>query len=129
FVLDHMYMSLFTTLAWLLRLAFTFSLLAWVHPALLLLALFAAPSAVSAFTRPDIENKTWERVAPHQRLALHLFDLATTAPPGSSGTGRWRACAGPPRCGTRSPGRSLAPATSARWPSSSGEPTRPPPRC
>ncbi|HJY16102.1 MAG TPA: hypothetical protein VJ353_00610, partial [Xanthobacteraceae bacterium] len=32
FVLDHMYMSLFTTLAWLLRLAFTLSLLAWVSP-------------------------------------------------------------------------------------------------
>ncbi|HXQ45174.1 MAG TPA: hypothetical protein VN806_01075, partial [Caulobacteraceae bacterium] len=76
FVLDHMYMSLFTTLAWLLRLAFTFSLLAWVHPALLLLAAFAAPSAVAAFWRPDVENKTYERVAPHQRLALHLFDLA-----------------------------------------------------
>jgi ATP-binding cassette, subfamily B, bacterial len=82
FVLDHMYMSLFTTLAWLLRLAFTFSLLAWVHPALLLLALFAAPSAVAAFWRPDVENKTYERGAPHQRLALHLFDLATTAAPG-----------------------------------------------
>jgi ATP-binding cassette, subfamily B, bacterial len=37
FVLDHMYMSLFTTLGWLLRLAVTMILLAWVHPALLLL--------------------------------------------------------------------------------------------
>ena len=36
FVLDHMYMSLFTTLAWLLRLGVTLALLAWVHPALLL---------------------------------------------------------------------------------------------
>ena len=82
FVLDHMYMSLFTTLAWLLRLAFTFALLAWVHPALLLLAVFAVPSAVAAFWRPDVENKTYERGAPDQRLALHLFDLATTAAPG-----------------------------------------------
>ena len=82
FVLDHMYMSLFTTLAWLLRLAFTLALLAWVHPALLLLAVFAAPSAVAAFWRPDVENKTYERGAPDQRLSLHLFDLATTAAPG-----------------------------------------------
>ncbi len=82
FVLDHMYMSLFTTLAWLLRLAFTLALLAWVHPALLLLALFAVPSAFSAFWRPDVENKVYERGAPDQRLATHLFDLATTAAPG-----------------------------------------------
>ena len=82
FVLDHMYMSLFTTLAWLLRLAFTFALLAWVHPALLLLAVFAAPSAAAAFWRPDVENKAYERGAQDQRLSLHLFDLATTAAPG-----------------------------------------------
>jgi ATP-binding cassette subfamily B protein len=82
FVLDHMYMSLFTTLAWLLRLAFTFALLAWVHPALLLLAVFAVPSAVAAFWRPDVENKAYERGAQDQRLSQHLFDLATTAAPG-----------------------------------------------
>jgi ATP-binding cassette subfamily B protein len=82
FVLDHMYMSLFTTLAWLARLAFTMSLLAWVHPALLLLALFAVPSAAAALWRPDVENKAYERGAPDQRLALHWFDLATTAAPG-----------------------------------------------
>ncbi len=82
FVLDHMYMSLFTTLAWLMRLAFTFALLAWVSPVLLLLAVFAVPSALAAFWRPDVENKTWERGAQDQRLSLHLFDLATTAAPG-----------------------------------------------
>jgi ATP-binding cassette subfamily B protein len=82
FVLDHMYMSLFTTLAWLLRLAFTFALLAWVHPALLLLAVFAVPSAAAAFWRPDVENKAYERGAQDQRLSQHLFDLATTAAPG-----------------------------------------------
>jgi ATP-binding cassette subfamily B protein len=82
FVLDHMYMSLFTTLAWLLRLAFTLALLAWVNPVLLILAVFAAPSAIVAFWRPDVENKAFERGAQHQRLSLHLFDLATTAAPG-----------------------------------------------
>jgi len=96
FVLDHMYMSLFTTLAWLLRLAFTLALLAWVNPVLLLLAVFAAPSAVAAFVRPDVENKAWERGAQDQRLSLHLFDLATTAAPGKEvrvlGVGERLAC-------------------------------------
>src|SRR5580700_10542451 len=82
FVLDHMYMSLFTTLAWLLRLGFTLALLAWVNPALLVLGVFAAPSAVAAFWRPDVENKAYERGAQDQRLSQHLFDLATTAAPG-----------------------------------------------
>ena len=82
FVLDHMYMSLFTMLAWLLRLAFTLALLAWVNPVLLLLTVFAVPSAVAAFWRPDVENKAFERGAQDQRLSLHLFDLATTAAPG-----------------------------------------------
>src|SRR5438105_9566471 len=43
FVLDHMYMSLFSTLGWILRLAVTLALLASIHPGLLLLALFAVP--------------------------------------------------------------------------------------
>jgi ATP-binding cassette subfamily B protein len=38
FVLDHMYMSVFSTCGWLLRLAVTLALLASIHPALLLLA-------------------------------------------------------------------------------------------
>src|SRR5262245_6094818 len=38
FVLDHMYMSVFTTCGWLLRLAVTVLLLASVHVALVLLA-------------------------------------------------------------------------------------------
>jgi len=82
FVLDHMYMSLFTTLGWLMRLAFTLALLAWVSPALLVLAIFAAPSAVAAFWRPDVENRAYERGAQDRRLSLHLFDLATTAAAG-----------------------------------------------
>src|SRR5215467_11161243 len=46
FVLDHMYMSLFSTLGWMLRLAVTLVLLASIHPALLLLALFAIPTVM-----------------------------------------------------------------------------------
>ena len=41
FVLDHMYMSLFTTCGWILRLGVTIALLMSIHPALLLLALFS----------------------------------------------------------------------------------------
>ncbi len=82
FVLDHMYVSLFTTLGWLLRLAVTMALLAWVHPALLLLGVFALPTAVASFWRPDVERKAQERGAQAERLSRHLFHLATTAAPG-----------------------------------------------
>jgi len=44
FVLDHMYMSLFSTLGWILRLGVTMALLASIHPALLLLIVFAIPT-------------------------------------------------------------------------------------
>src|SRR4029077_4712862 len=39
FVLDHMYMSVFATCGWILRLAVTIALLISIHPALMLLAL------------------------------------------------------------------------------------------
>jgi len=82
FVLDHMYMSLFTTAGWLLRLAVTMVLLAWVHPVLLLLGVFALPTAIASFWRPDVERKAQERGAQAERLSRHLFVLATTAAPG-----------------------------------------------
>jgi ATP-binding cassette, subfamily B, bacterial len=82
FVLDHMYVSLFTTLGWLLRLAITMVLLTWVHPALLLLGIFALPTAIASFWRPDVERRVQERGAQAERLSRHLFNLATTAAPG-----------------------------------------------
>ncbi len=82
FVLDHMYASLFTTLGWLLRLAVTMVLLAWVHAALLLLGVFALPTAIASFWRPEVERKAQERGAQAERLSRHLFNLATTAVPG-----------------------------------------------
>jgi len=82
FVLDHMYMSVFSTAGWLLRLAVTIALLATIHPALLLLGLFAAPTAVTAAWRPKVERAAEEAGAPARRLATHLYDTATTAPPG-----------------------------------------------
>jgi ATP-binding cassette subfamily B protein len=82
FVLDHMYWSLFTTCGWMLRLAVTVGVLASVHPALIGLAAFALPTVLASTWRPPIERAAEERGAPASRLAKHLFDLATTAPPG-----------------------------------------------
>jgi ATP-binding cassette subfamily B protein len=82
FVLDHMYMSVFTMASWLLRLGVTIALLMSVHPSLILLAVFALPTALAATWRPGIERVAQEQAAPFNRLARHLFVLATTAAPG-----------------------------------------------
>lgn len=82
FVLDHMYMSVFATASWILRLAVTIALLVSIHPALALLAAFALPTVLTASWRPGVERRTQERVAQPARLARHLFTLATTAQPG-----------------------------------------------
>src|SRR3989442_690011 len=82
FVLDHMYMSLFSTLGWILRLGVTMALLASIHPALLLLAVFAVPTVLTSTWRPEVERSAQERGAQTNRLARHLFTIATTAPPG-----------------------------------------------
>ena len=82
FVLDHMYMSLFSTCGWILRLGVTIGLLASIHPALVLLAMFAAPTVLTSTWRPGVERRAWEQGAQAYRLARHLFTLATTAPAG-----------------------------------------------
>src|SRR5215510_13504504 len=82
FVLDHMFMSLFSTCGWILRLGVTVALLVSVHPALALLAVFALPTVFASGWRPGVERKVEERVAWANRLARHLFNLATTAAPG-----------------------------------------------
>jgi len=82
FVLDHMYMSLFSTLGWILRLAVTMGLLASIHPALMLVAVFAVPTVLTSAWRPAVERSAQERGAQSNRLARHLFTISTTAPPG-----------------------------------------------
>jgi ATP-binding cassette subfamily B protein len=82
FVLDHMYMSLFSTCGWILRLGVTVALLVSIHPALALLAAFALPVVLSSTWRPAVERAALERGAPLGRLARHLFTTATTATPG-----------------------------------------------
>ena len=82
FVLDHMYVSVFSTLGWILRLGITMALLASVHPALMLLVVFAVPTVLTSTWRPEVERSAQERGAQTNRLARHLFTIATTAPPG-----------------------------------------------
>ena len=82
FVLDHMYMSVFTTCGWILRLGVTLGLLLSIHPALLLLAVFAVPTVMTSTWRPAVERVAQERGAQAGRLARHLFTTATSAAPG-----------------------------------------------
>jgi ATP-binding cassette subfamily B protein len=82
FFLDHMYMSLFTTCAWVLRVGVTVALLMSIHPALVLLAVFAIPTVFTSTWRPGVERSAEVRGAQAGRLAMHLFMTATTAPPG-----------------------------------------------
>jgi ATP-binding cassette subfamily B protein len=82
FVLDHMYMSLFSTCGWILRLALTLALLSAIHPALALLAVFAVPTVLTSAWRPGVERAAEERRAQAVRLAQHHFTTATTAAAG-----------------------------------------------
>ncbi|HLW52251.1 MAG TPA: ABC transporter ATP-binding protein [Candidatus Angelobacter sp.] len=82
FVLDHMYVSVFSTLGWVLRLSVTMALLASIHPALILLAVFAVPTVLTSTWRPAVERVAQERGAQPARLSRHLFTMATTASPG-----------------------------------------------
>ena len=81
FVLDHMYVSLFSTLGWILRLAVTMALLASINPALILLFAFALPTVWASSWRPEVERSAQERGAQSSRLAHHLFTVSTTASP------------------------------------------------
>jgi ATP-binding cassette subfamily B protein len=82
FMLDHMYMSLFSTCGWILRLAVTVALLMSIHPALALLVFCALPPVWTSSWRPAVERRAQERGAAATRLSRHLFDIATTSSPG-----------------------------------------------
>src|ERR1700761_7902581 len=79
FTLDHMYMSVFATAGWILRLVVTVILLATVDPVLILLVVFALPTVATTSWRPAVERGAQERGAQVDRLARHLFTLTTTA--------------------------------------------------
>jgi ATP-binding cassette, subfamily B, bacterial len=82
YTLDHMYMSVFSTVGWLLRLAITVVLLGAVNPVLVTLVLFALPTVATTSWRPAVERYAQERGAQSTRLAAHLYALTTTASPG-----------------------------------------------
>ena len=72
FVLDHMYMSVFSTGGWILRLGVTVVLLASIHPALVLLAVFAVPTVLTSSWRPR-SSAAPRNGRPIERLSRHLF--------------------------------------------------------
>ena len=119
FVLDHMYMSVFATCGWILRLGVTIALLASIHIALVLLAVFALPTVLASTWRPTIERAAQERAAQPNRLARHLFTTATTAAPGKEVrvTGIGQRLADQRRDAWERGHREIAPArwTSAAW--------------
>ncbi|HYK27806.1 MAG TPA: ABC transporter ATP-binding protein [Streptosporangiaceae bacterium] len=82
FTLDHMYMSVFSTAGWIVRLVITIGLLATVNPILVLLVFFALPTVAATSWRPAVERAAQERGGQADRLARHLFMLATNASPG-----------------------------------------------
>jgi ATP-binding cassette, subfamily B, bacterial len=114
FVLDHMYMSVFTTCGWILRLGVTVALLVSISPLLVLLALFALPTVLTAGWRPAVERLAQERGAQANRLARHLYTLATTAAPGKEVrvTGIGRRLIGDRRAAWE---RWYGPLAAARW--------------
>jgi ATP-binding cassette subfamily B protein len=81
FVLDHMYMAVFSMCGWILRLVVTIALLMSIHPALIVLVLAAIPIAFTSTWRPRVEQAVQARTAQSFRLARHLFSVATTAGP------------------------------------------------
>ena len=76
FVLDHLYMSIFTTIGWVLRLAITTGLLVSIHPALLLVGVAALPTVLAASWRPAVEQRANERAAADARFSRHVFELS-----------------------------------------------------
>ena len=83
FMLDHMYMSLFATCGWILRLGVTIALLMSIHPALALLVVVRRAAGVHVDVAAGRRARSaYERGASRTRLARHLFDVATTAAPG-----------------------------------------------
>src|SRR4029453_19471606 len=78
----HMCMWLFSTVGRILALGLTVVLLVSIHPALMLLAVFALPTVLTSTWRPAVERVAQERGASSARLARHLFTMSTTAKPG-----------------------------------------------
>ena len=77
FVLDHLYMSLFSTTGWIFQLLFVVALMISVHPALGLLLVAAIPTFSASGWRPAVEQAAEERAASDSRFSRHIFETAT----------------------------------------------------
>ncbi len=93
FTLDHLFMSLFSTMGMVFRLVVTVALLASIHPVLGLLIVFTAPTLYTSTWRPGVERRVEEAAIANSRLARHLFSLGTTPAAGKEvrvlGIGDW----------------------------------------
>jgi ATP-binding cassette subfamily B protein len=79
FTLDHIFLSVFSTLGIAVRLGVVMAVLAAVHPALLLLGVAALPPVLVTARRGRVESAAWEAAAADRRRARHLFVLGTEA--------------------------------------------------
>ena len=79
FTLDHVFLSMFSGLAIVLRLIAVMVVLATIRPPLLLLGFAAIPPVLAAARRGKAESTVWESVASQRRLARHLFVLHSDA--------------------------------------------------
>jgi ATP-binding cassette subfamily B protein len=76
--LDHLYLALFSVIGSAVRLGITLGLVAGVHPVLMLMVIFAAPTVWMSGRRSAITQQVTEKAAPDERRHRHLFMIATT---------------------------------------------------
>ena len=76
--LSELFGALFNTAGAFLRLCITIGLLFSVHPALVILALFALPALVVSNWRGGVEHRTRERLGQQERRARQLFLVGTS---------------------------------------------------
>jgi ATP-binding cassette subfamily B protein len=81
FLLNHLYGSFMSVASGLIRLGITVALLVSVHPALVVLLVFALPTILASSRRAKAERKAEEGVAFAKRAARHFYDLGTQAGP------------------------------------------------
>src|SRR5204862_6718242 len=81
FLFSPFYVSFCRSFGSVRRLLLTVALLMSIHPALVLLMLFALPAVFVSSWRAGVERRTEAAAAPNARLARHLFDVGTMGGP------------------------------------------------
>ena len=114
FMLDHLFSSLIANFGLVVRLLVTGGLLFSVHPLLVVMLAAGVPAMIVSFWRPGVQRAVEERVARHDRLARHLFEVGSSA--SAAKEVRISALAGDLRARRRAErARWLTPISSARW--------------